>query len=212
MVMTIQAMRTSTGVIDTINAGSVPLGLALSGDGTTAYVALEDGESLAVVNLEMSQLFGMVATDLQPANVVLSPDGRYAYIVHWGSNTLQVVNTATRQTVDTMLVEAGAAGWHDLALSPDGRYAYLVGRYYSNSVAVVDLAARELVTTIASGDQPSDIVVSPDGTTAYVTNETGNSVSMLDLVSLTKSDEIAVGSAPLGIALSPSGETTMSLG
>ena len=207
---TIQWMETSSGLTDTIDVGYGPLGLALSSDGTTAYVTLEGngtGESLALVNLGMAQRLGSVTTDLMPAGVALSPDGKTAYIVHWGSKTLQVVNTSTRQTVDSILVDAWGDGWSDLAIAPDGRYAYLVARYYSDTVVTVDLEAGEVVSAIASGGQPSDIVLSPDGSLAYVTNETGNSVSVLDLNQGAKLTEIPVGAAPLGLALSTDGTT-----
>ena len=207
---TIQTWNASTGVTTEIEVGSGPLGLVLSPDGATAYVALEgggSGESLALVNLEMGQLLGSVATDLMPAGVALSPDGTYAYVVHWGSNTVQVIKTGTRQTVDSILVDAWGDGWSDLAIAPDGRYAYLVGRYYSDFVAIVDLEAGELVGGIESGAHPSDIVLSPDGKLAYVTNENDNSVSILELNQGAKSAEIVVGTAPLGIALSAGGTT-----
>ncbi len=148
-----------------------------------------------------------MTTELKPSGIALSPDGKYAYIVHWGSKTLQIVNTSTRQTVDTILIESWGDGWHDLAVSPDGRYAYLVARYYSDAVAIVDLEAREIVGSIYSGSHPSDIVLSPDGTLAYVTNENNNSISVLDLKQKQKLAEISVGAAPLGIALSASGSS-----
>ncbi len=61
-------------------------------------------------------------------------------------------------------------------------------------------AANDLVTkTIAVGNDPYGIIVSPDGKTLYVSNLQSNSVSVIATSSLTVTQTISVGGGPLGI-------------
>ncbi len=46
----------------------------------------------------------------------------------------------------------------------------------SNSVSVIDTATNTVVATISVGANPFGVSFSPDGTRAYVTNQTSNEV------------------------------------
>lgn len=49
-----------------------------------------------------------------------------------------------------------------------------------NTVMYVDLSTNTVVKTVPVDRNPHEVVISPDGTTAYVTNSGGNSLSVLD--------------------------------
>ncbi|WP_071885865.1 bifunctional YncE family protein/alkaline phosphatase family protein [Hymenobacter sedentarius] len=61
-----------------------------------------------------------------PLNVQLSPDGRLAAVVNagWGQNSVQLLDAATGQLLDTQVVPAA---WAGLAFAPDGRTVYASG-------------------------------------------------------------------------------------
>ena len=61
-----------------------------------------------------------------PLNLQISPDGRLAAVVNagWGQNSVQLLDAATGQLLDTRVVPAA---WAGLAFAPDGRTLYASG-------------------------------------------------------------------------------------
>jgi YVTN family beta-propeller protein len=76
----------------------------------------------------------------------------------------------------------------------------------ADGVGVVDLAARKLVRTYASGQDPESFDLSRDGKTLYVSNEDASELSVLDLAAGKVTRKIAVGGEPEGVTLHPGGK------
>lgn len=66
-----------------------------------------------------------------------------------------------------------------LAVKPDGREIYIACEA-SDSIVVVDTAARKAVAEIAVGGNPADVTFSPDGSLAFVSNRRDDTVSVID--------------------------------
>jgi YVTN family beta-propeller protein len=82
--------------------------------------------------------------------------------------------------------------------------------YITNSdgtVSVIDTTSNTVAATIAVGNEPFGVAVTPDGSTVYVTNLLSNTVSVIDAASNTVTATIGVGSGPLGVAVTPDGST-----
>ncbi|AEV71714.1 YVTN family beta-propeller repeat protein [Mycolicibacterium rhodesiae NBB3] len=62
-----------------------------------------------------------------------------------------------------------------------------------------------VVDTIAVGDAPAGVAVSPDSATVYVTNSGNDTVSVIDAATNTVTATIDVGDTPFGLAVSPDG-------
>jgi YVTN family beta-propeller protein len=62
--------------------GATPLGLALSPDEATLYVALADMNAVAVVDLKKNSVTGYVPAGWYPTSVVASPDGARLFVVN----------------------------------------------------------------------------------------------------------------------------------
>src|SRR3990167_275256 len=131
---------------------------------------------------------------------------KYAYVTNFGSNnftpfgtTLSKVDLRKGHIKETVELGIQPSG---IALSSNGRFV-LVSNYntlyayitpppvqYLNltpgqgTVNVVDLKYNKVVHTIAVGQAPSTVVVSPDGRHAYVTNYISNTVSVIKLSSV----------------------------
>jgi YVTN family beta-propeller protein len=128
---------------------------------------------------------------------------RDAFVVNTGSGSVEMIDTASDETVDDPIDVGSAPG--GIAITPDGKRAY-VTNFESESVSVIDTVSGAAVTTIAVGLHPRGVAINPDGTRAYVANEGSNSVSVIDTASNeTVGLPITVGAEPLGIAITPDG-------
>src|SRR5262249_54672596 len=70
-----------------------------------------------------------------------------------------------------------------------------------------DAATQRFGDEIAVGGNPFRIVLSPDGSRAYVANLTGPSVSVVDLAARRVSATFRVPAQPTGLAVAPDGGT-----
>ncbi|MDQ1027934.1 hyaluronoglucosaminidase [Streptomyces umbrinus] len=82
----------------------------------------------------------------------------------------------------------------------------LTANFSGASVSSVDLASGASAE-IAVGRNPGEVVVSPDGRTAYAANQGSDSVSVIDVPTGKVTATIAVGDVPAGLALTPDGRT-----
>ena len=55
------------------------------------------------------------------------------------------------------------------------------------------------------GTQPRNVTITPDGTSAYVANDTSNSVSVIDTATNTVTATILVGAKPRRVGITPDG-------
>ncbi len=114
-----------------------------------------------------------------------------------------------------------------LAIDPANAFAYSV-LDVNDTLAKINLSTNSLVGTVRVGQVPNSVVISPDGTTAYVSNEAGRiptatdfqeysdgspvvasyptgstasgTVSVINLSTFTKTADINVGLHPTGMA------------
>lgn len=82
----------------------------------------------------------------------------------------------------------------------------LTANFSGASVSSVDLASGASAE-IGVGKNPGEVVVSPDGRTAYAANQGSDSVSVIDVPTGEVTATIAVGDVPAGLALTPDGKT-----
>lgn len=80
----------------------------------------------------------------------------------------------------------------------------------SGTVSVVSTATNAVTNTIAVGQQPRGIAVSPNSAAAYVTNFADDTVSVIDTAANTVANTIALRTGrekkgPLGVAFAPNG-------
>jgi len=75
----------------------------------------------------------------------------------------------------------------------------------SNDVTVIDAATRAVVKTVAVGQRPRGVTVSPDGRRVYVANSNSDSVSIIDARELTVLKTVPAGTDPEGLTLDRTG-------
>jgi len=154
--------------LTTATAFSGPFAMAIRG--RTAYVTnfgsnnfAPFGRTLTEVNLRgLGTIVGDIVVGIQPSGVAISRNGRYAYVTNY--NTLY-----------------SAVRLNTTAGNRKGQPSYGGLTPGQGTVSVIDLRTKRVVRTIAVGQSPSNIVVSPNGRRAVVANYTANTVNVIAL-------------------------------
>lgn len=111
---------------------------------------------------------------------------------------------------ETLAVRGGVAvGDWPVALAVQSGGAYVVvAQRAADTLGIVDRAEKRIVDAVWVGDEPSNVVLSPDGKTAYVSLATEGAVAAVDIErrEVVRRYENVVPD-PVGLAISPDGRT-----
>ena len=193
--------NTPVGAPIELGVGTDPESVAISPDGTRAYVASDAADAVFVIDTRSNRVVAPPISVQSPAAIAVAPDGKTAYVVEEDVDAeIFSIDTATNQVIGPPIEVEGIP--RDLAVTPDGRSIYVVG----DRVNVVDVGSGAVVRRVAVGVAPEGVVISPDGTRAYVVNFSSRDVSVID----TRTNEligapIPVGIGPERLAISPNG-------
>ena len=166
----VSLVDTASGrVLDEVKTGEKPAGVAISSDGRRAVVAHWYGYDLAVLEVggDRLKVAGRVEVGPEPRGVVISGDGASAYVAVGVSNEVVRVDLAGRKVTGRIGVGREPRG---LAILADGS-KLVVGNARSGDLSIVDLKKWVVErTTSIDGVNLRQVVVGPDGKTAYVAN------------------------------------------
>lgn len=197
-------LKTKT-ILDEITVGQAPAALALSPNGKFLYVInYVDGNpntgTMSIIQTKNNRVIDTVTGFFGPFSIAITPNGKFAYVTNFGSNdfspfgtTVSVVSLhAQPKVIATIELGIQPSG---IAITPNGRFAY-VSNYNTlyagpnftkltagqGTVNIIDLCTNQVIPpTIAVGQSPNQVVISPNGHYAYVTNFTSNTVDVIQL-------------------------------
>jgi DNA-binding beta-propeller fold protein YncE len=127
-----------------------------------------------------------------PEGIDLSPDGQELWTATRNDGGVSIINVASKEVVQTL--DLGMQDANRLKFTPDGRVLIIDGE--AASVIVLDAASRNVIKRISMAQMDTGdgaILVSQDGSRAYVGLRAANRVAVLDLVSLEVTEEIMMG-------------------
>ncbi len=179
--ITLFDVRTASSVrLAEIRVGNEPNGVALSPDGSRAYVANTVSGTVTVLTLDPTNPnYGTVATNItvgtEPYGLALTPGGRKLYVANARSNSVSVIDTSTNQVIGT-IANAGPEP-RGLAITNSGgddtQETVFVTQFLSLPVAGkfdgADDAKAGHVTVISAATDTvtGDIVINPVGDTGF---------------------------------------------
>lgn len=151
-----------------------------------------------------------------PMGGAVSPDGKFVVVSNAGQGTqsLQVLNTKSKEVIQTIPYESPEALYIGVAFSPDGKKMY-ASAGGNNKIRVFDFingTLTEQAPILMKDDQntqfyPAGISVSPDGKFLYVANNLDHSVSSIDLASNQIAKTSHVGKSPYAAVVSRDGQS-----
>lgn len=158
--------------VATIPVGKGPHNLALSPNGN--WVAIDNRRSDEVSMIDTSTLQEVIRlkTGRQPHDMVFSPDSSILYIGHELDPYIARFEVGSWKELDRLQV---GTAQHDISVTQDHTELWftVTGVRFKpglRRVGVVDLRSGKLAQMIDTGDDAHDVIFSPDGKEAWVTN------------------------------------------
>ena len=209
-----------------ITVGPSPWGVAVAPGGDTVYVTTGYGstpDALVPIDVD-SDLPGApipLGSDGDPADVAVTPDGATAFVAMERADTVVPVDLVTGTAGTPIAVSTNPAG---LALTPDGTTLFVthsqlrapngLGDPIPHDVTPIDVATRTALPQIVVGSQTSGVVVTADGTTAYVSlvydaDPTEGAIVPIDVATDTAGTPIPVPGEPVALSIRPDGSDSV---
>ena len=247
-------------VIDTLKTGNGPAGLALSSDGHFLYSVNSFGSNLSVIDLNAKIEKKRLTTGNNPTGTRLSPNGnelyvtsRRALIAPYGEpleTELTIVDDATMRVSNHLNIES-AYMMENIAFTPTGDLAIMTlirpknmvpsiqvekGWMMTHGIGIIEQKENGRVIQLLLDEpnsyysDPFDIVITPDGKKAFISNAGVNIITVVDIDSIRNLIEeatpemlssysnnlgissryvlkrISTGANPKGLVLSPDGK------
>src|SRR5450759_1842331 len=202
---------TASKVIDTLKTGNGPAGLSLSSDGKFLYVVNSFSSGISVIDLKTKEEKKRFDTGNNPTGTQLSPDGkslfitsRRALIAPYGDtlkSEITVVDENTQRVRERVNVES-AYMMENVAFTPTGDLALLTmirpknlvpsiqveqGWMMNYGIVIVEQKEKGRIIQLlvdepnAYYSDPFDIVITPDGKKAFMSNSGVNCISVVDI-------------------------------
>jgi DNA-binding beta-propeller fold protein YncE len=210
----LEALDATTNALEGSLAMPNPRAIAFTPDGTSAYVANEEGNGaehgfLMQAKVAEKEVGARISTIEDPWAIAIAPDGAKAYVVNYEPPHGGLVPVTL--SGDVVGSEVPVADADAVAVAPDGSTAYVVSGTSGakGSVTPIDLSDDKAETAIPVGTTPVAIAITPDGSTAYVVNQGSETVTPIDLADGKAETAIALPNVAYAssIAMAPNGLT-----
>lgn len=144
-------------VLTTIPVMSQPIGLAITLDGSAAYVANRLSSRISVIDIATNSVKATLASGTWPREIAMSPNGRFAYVANQVTDDITVIDVDSVAVVNTIPVGDNPLS---VVFSSDGDHAYVINRDDDN-ISVIETASSMVTETIRVGQFPQQIVLVP---------------------------------------------------
>jgi YVTN family beta-propeller protein len=133
----------------------------------------------------------------QPQGIDISPDGKELWIAHLGNGGIWIIDIATQRVKEKLDVPTEAST--RMKFVPGGELLLIVDRN-GDELVVLDPSARKEVKRLKM-DHPQELLITPDGSRAYVVLADENRIAVIDLKTLEVTGYIpSHGTEPEGMA------------
>jgi YVTN family beta-propeller protein len=163
-----------------LSPGGTGNGIAITPDGSKAFVVNSGASSVTPILLSNDTAATAISVGANPDSVAISPDGTTAYVASYNTNTITPITVATKAVGTTITTSSPNC----IAISPDGSTAY-VCNYLTGTVTPINLSTKTVGTPISVASQPYAIAFTPDGVSAYVTQWSGAKVTAINVATST---------------------------
>ena len=214
---TLAAFDASTGdVLGVVPVGRRPIGVTAPHGTGKVYTADERSNRLSVLSKNSFTIVKQIPTGPAsfPHHIMASPNGKFVYFGRYNTNTVGVVDTSLDEMVAAWPASQNPlAKTHAVWITTNGKYLYSTNEGATPSspgtVSKLDARTGELIWEFGIGTRPSEILLTPDGNTAYVSVRNDNRLRVLDVSGDQPrlAGEVFIGVQPDTLQLTNDGKT-----
>lgn len=202
------AFDAATGdVLATISVGLTPIGIIAPKDTGKVYVSNEDGNSVSVISKTTLSVITTISlgAGTKPHHVNASADGRYVFVAEFGTNKIAMIDTLNDTFTVLTASSSPTAKTHAVWVGESG--VVYAANTVINQIAAIDPVNNTILQEITVGTSPSEVLVTHNEKTAYVSVRGENKLKVVNLETGEIVDEIVVGTQPDTLRLTPDGKT-----
>jgi YVTN family beta-propeller protein len=204
---TVTAFDGATGrVLATVPVGKAPMGLAVPRGTNKLYVGNEGSNSVSVISLSRREVIKTIDVGSRPHHMHASADGNRVYVAEFGTNKIGVIDTMTDTLIAEWATGPPTERTHAPAPTHDGKTLYAVNSM-SNTLVALDAHTGAIQWSMRTGANPSELHITHDGRTGYLSVRNDDEVEVLDLAARQVTRRIPVGDQPDTVQLSPDEQT-----
>ena len=208
---TITPINTSTFTAGTAFSSGVtsPLFMAVTPNGASLVVGGPGSNQVAVISTANTASVQTVSVGTNPEGLSILPDSSAAYIDNGSDNTVDVVSLTGTPTVTKTISfpSPGCTGPEGNAVTTNGKWVW-VACDGNGMLWGIKVSKEKAKIAIKVGKGDHQVVVTPNGLTAYVSSPNNNKVFPVNLSTHVVGNGIAVNNA-WGLAMSPDGSYVM---
>jgi YVTN family beta-propeller protein len=157
-----------------------PAGIAITPDGTKAYVAnhVDSGNGPVVLSIDIAskKVLGLLRTPPFPTAVRVTPDGSQVWVTCPPDGVIYVFDVLT----DTLVTRINVPLAGDMRFLPDGTKAYIGTVDSPGFITILDMITYKQIKTIKVADYPGAVIASPTGRQVFVGHVGTNVITMID--------------------------------
>jgi YVTN family beta-propeller protein len=188
-VNTLAGFDAKTGdVLGVVPIGRRPIGVTAPHGTGKVYTADERSNQLSVLDKASFTIVKTIPTGAAsfPHHMMANPNGNFVYFGRYNTNTVGVVDTTVDELVHVWPASANPlAKTHAIWITNNGKELYATNEGATQTapgtVSKLDAETGELIWEFPIGARPSEILVTPDRKTAYVSVRNDNKLRVLDL-------------------------------
>jgi YVTN family beta-propeller protein len=203
-VNTLAGFDAKTGeVLGVVPIGRRPIGVTAPHGTGKVYTADERSNQLSVLDKASFEIVKTIPTGAAtfPHHLTASPNGKLLYFGRYNTNTVGVVDTASDEMVATWAASANPlAKTHAVWITNNGKELYAANegstQASQGTVSKLDAETGRLIWELPIGARPSEILVTPNRKTAYVSVRNDNKLRVLDI---SGDDPQVVGETFIGV-------------
>ncbi len=174
-------------------------------NGKHLYISNEEDATATLFDVETAEQLAEFETGEEPEGVQVTSDGRLVFVASEAANLVHVIDTEAREVIADILVDTRPRRF---ALTPDERELW-VSAELAGVVNIIDVETLKIIDTVAflpTGFRkeevtPVDVLITRDGSLAYVALGRANHVAVVDVKARQVLDYLLVGKRAWGLAL-----------
>jgi YVTN family beta-propeller protein len=160
-------------------------------DGKTILAGATAARQIVTIDSATGRLLARLPLPLAPSRFCFNGDGGQMFVTGAGQDAVTIVSPFQNEVDQTIL--AGRTPWA-MAVSESRNLLFVTNRE-SGDLTILDIDTRTLAASVHVGENPSDVLLTPDGEYALVLDGRTGNVSVVRIPSVLGHDPGALGKA-----------------